>query len=75
MRIPEWLKTLVASRSFWSGLVPVIVAVSNLAGHPIGSDEVQAITVVVGWLSGFFGVTITRIMVGKPASYHKATGR
>ena len=68
----EFLKNLLASRAFWSGLGPLVVAVFNLIGHPLGDETVQAMTVVITFLAGFFGITVTRAAIGRPTSYRKA---
>lgn len=67
----DFFANLLQSRAFWSGLGPVIVAIFNLAGRPLGDDSVQALTVIITFLGGFFGVTAMRAARGKPTSYKK----
>ena len=65
----EFLKNLLSSRAFWSGLGPLIVAVFNLLGRPLGDSDIQALTVILTFLGGFFGVSVLRARAGRPTSY------
>ena len=67
-----WLKNLLWSRAFWTGLGPVVVAAFKLFGRPLGDDKEQALTVLLSAIAGWVGVTAVRKAKGLPSSYKKA---
>lgn len=65
----EFVKSLLASRGFWTGLGPVIIAIFNLVGHPLGDDQQQALGVVLTALAGWLGKTAYRRAKSVPGGY------
>lgn len=68
----DFIIDTLKSRAFWTGLGPVIVAIFNLLGHPLGDEKVQALTVILTAIGGWVAVTAARAAKGKPTSYNKA---
>jgi hypothetical protein len=68
----DFLKGLLSSRAFWTGLGPVVVAIFNLIGRPLGDAQVQAMTVILSAIAGWAAVTATRRVRGVPTSHRKA---
>lgn len=62
------------SRGFWTMVVAVTPPVLFLVG--VTDDKVvAAISTIVGAVAAFFGVTLTRVLTGKPRSYADAERR
>lgn len=66
-----YLKGLLASRGFWTGIGPGIISFFALIGHPIAEGKQQALLAICSMVVGWLGITGARVLKGEPGSYRK----